>query len=505
MAHLRRMLVLLAAVCLLMLFTQAPGVAQQPDADAAANAPAVQPPDAPEADAPDADAPDTAHEPEHEARPAPPSRGELCGFDAADQRLGDKVPTGRRIVCGHVEARGNRYAPDAKKPDFADVDIQLASGESAVSGHATGTASVAYGRRGLAPGVTEVLAFSTEDWLGPGFLRAGSPLPPRNDLKVRVFNHSWVGPAGPGIEEILRRLDYVIDAQGVICCVGVNNQTRTALPGLLSQSYNAIAVGSCKPDGSPTSSHGYTTVEGDGRCKPDLVATPGLVSFTTPSVTAAVARLLEAADNEADLKVKAAAGRPQTIKALLMAGATKTDYWKPAKDKPLDEMVGAGMLNFDRTLAIREHGPATPDSPAPGNAPGNNSEENFRGGWSYNALTPLSNAVYAFELDKPASDVNVALAYHRRVDPAELRNLRTGQRTWLGLPYATRFRLELVKIDDPANPVVLATSDSDVDNVQYIHLPTLAPGRYSLAVFRYADPGHPEPWDYALAWRMDVQ
>src|SRR5690606_1735666 len=116
--------------------------------------------------------------------------------------------------------------------------------------------------------------------------------PPVDD-GIRLFNHSWIGGASSAAPHILRRIDWVIDERDAIMCVGVNNERTSAVPVLLASSYNAIAVGTARGNGN--SSGGYTTYEGVGRCKPDLVGPRGLTSFATPSVTACCAILMERA------------------------------------------------------------------------------------------------------------------------------------------------------------------------------------------------------------------
>lgn len=367
-----------------------------------------------------------------------------------------------------------------------------ASGNGTVSPHATGTAASIYGQRGLAPGVKTVRAFSTGHWLTSGYLNAGTGRPPVADDPVRVFNHSWISNDRAGAEEVLRRVDYQVDATGVIMCVGVNNKAGSRLPVLLGQAHNVITVGSVDANDAPRSSRGSTFLEVENRVKPDLVATPGLTSHTTAMVTAAAIRLLDNADRFEDDQTREAAGRPETIRAVLMSGAQKSDKWQAAPNKPLDEHRGAGLLDFDRALQIHEQGPT-------GQADMISSQ-----GWDMAELEAGDVATYNFHLLEPAEQFVATLVWHRRVDPAELRNLRSGERTWIPLPYTTRMRLQLRNITEPATPQTLVESDSRIDNVQHLHVPALEPGIYQIRVFRYPDAQHPGPWRFALAWRMDV-
>src|SRR5690606_27575435 len=115
---------------------------------------------------------------------------------------------------------------------------------------------------------------------------------------------------------------------------------------MLASAYNVIAVGAA----SGNSSGGYTTFGGAGRCKPDIVADKNLTSFSTGVLTATAAKLLEAADHMADDTPRAR--RATTIKAVLLAGAKKPAGWAPAAGKPLDEHLGAGVVDFDASLSI---------------------------------------------------------------------------------------------------------------------------------------------------------
>lgn len=419
-------------------------------------------------------------------------RETLNGFFAAHQRLGRQVPLGRDVVTGHVEPTADQYIPKTTHPFLKGVNFVPSSGPSAASSHATGTASIIYGQGGLAPGTKIVHAYSTQHWLTTGYLNTGTGKPPRDDCPARVFNHSWISNDDRGAVEVLRRVDFQIDNTGVIMCVGVNNKASSRLPVLLGQAHNVITVGSVDVDDSPVSSKGPTFLEVNNRTKPDLVASPGLTSHTTAMVTAAVARLLEAADRREDETIQAQAARPETIKAVLMAGATKGEAWKAEKGRPLDLHRGAGRLNFDGSLQIHEAGPTGRERMIPAM------------GWDMGEIDAGKMAEYNFQLLEPAEDVVVSLNWHRRIDPGELRNLRTDERIWLPLPYTARMRLELVDMKNPTRPKVIADSNSSVDNVQHLWVDRLEPGLYQFRITRYADPAYQTAWRYAIAWQMKI-
>src|SRR5690606_17582368 len=135
----------------------------------------------------------------------------------------------------HVEAQESTgaYAPDTSIADFAGKTIVLQSGPGNVSGHATLVGRYFYGLTlSVAPGITEIDVFDAGDWMGGGFLRSGSKQAPPIETH-RVQNHSWIGSAGGGDTDILRRLDLVAQRDGTVVAAGVNNGAGTPMPALL--------------------------------------------------------------------------------------------------------------------------------------------------------------------------------------------------------------------------------------------------------------------------------
>jgi len=450
------------------------------------------------------------------AKPKPPSLHFLLGIHNARARLGKQVPTGKGITVGHVEAGPGRYMPDIKDPRFKGVTLVKRSGASKVSNHATATARVIYGLPGLAPGIDVVHCYDSRDWMTEGYLNAGSTTPPIVG-PIRVFTHSWVSDS-PGAADVLRRVDWVIDTQDTVICVGVNNGKATPVPYLLSTAYNVIAVGTAEGNGN--SSGGYTRIETPGRCKPDIVGPRGLTSFTTPAVAAVAARLLQAADEMTDHAHRA--GKAELIKAVLLTGAVKPRAWQPKPGKPLDEHLGAGVVNFDHSIQVLQAGPADP-----GRLP-------RRMGWDFREISPKQTLAYTFQLSAPMGETSITLVWHRRItslSPAihtaisqggenageesaavdeSVENaggasgeISGGGGDWLGLPRTTDLDLHLFYIDDLGDEHALAVSDSRVDNVEHLYLKGLEPGRYRLEVTRHASV-YEEPWDYALAWRVEL-
>lgn len=415
----------------------------------------------------------------------------LIGITAAEQRLGEAAPIGRGVVLGHVEGSSGNYIPKVDAPWFEGVNFTNRSGPSKPFGHATGTASVIYGRNGLAPGVESVHLFASSPWLTDGYLRANRSARPPDRQPIRVFTHSWISDDRKGAEAVLRRVDFDVDRRGVVYCVGVNNRRTSAVPAMLASAHNVIAVGTAGANGA--SSGGYTRIERVGRCKPDIVGPEGLTSFTTPAVAACVARLLEAADTLPEEVDRAAAARPETIKAVLLAGATKPDFWQPEEGRPLDEHFGAGIAHFDRSLRILQ-GSRLPDDDA---------SINTDQAWTMIELTGGQTRSFSFGSERPFSPLSIALAWHRRIAGQVVRVPQLGQDVWINTPRLADFDLKLVMIDDAGVERIVGLSDSEIDNVEHLYFEQLPAGRYRLDVTRLTDE-YDEPWTAALAIGFDV-
>ena len=405
------------------------------------------------------------------------------GLDKAAAVLGEHLPTGVNVVVGHVEGSSRQYLPNIDRDAYKNVKFYPHSGPSKPFAHADQTARVIYGHAGLAPGIKTVHLYSASHWLSRGYLNTGTPLPPRKE-SARVYTHSWISAEKKAASEILRRIDYAVDRDGVIMCVGVNNGRTSAVPALLSSAYNVIAVGSA----SGASSGGYTQVEGEGRCKPDIAAPGGMTSFATPVVTACVARLLEAADELPDVAKRAA--RPEVIKAVLLAGAAKPWNWTPEPGRPLDEHLGAGILRFDHSLAILQAAPVGTRKPQ------------IDAGWELSLIQPGQTLAYRMQADEPLSELSIALTWHRRVDGRITRELLTGKPHWNDTPRLANLDLRLLHTDDAGQTRAIRQSISPRDNVEHIYIKNIPGGTYRIEVIRHEDE-HDEPWTFALAWRAD--
>lgn len=407
----------------------------------------------------------------HRARPAFILTIALCGAGTAagqglsvtigyadlQARLGAATPNGAGVWVAQIEAgASNAYAPDpviaVGRPGF---NITAKSGTTGFFPHATSVADSFYGNVSMASGVTRVDSWQSDNWLMSGFLSSsGGGLPPISNIP-KVSNHSYVGSAGSSADTFLRRVDYLVDRGGQIVVAAAGGSTDPLIGG----APNAIAVGSFWGGGSP-----------------HIVTPDGSLSGSTPIVSAATALLVQAGGSTQF------ASNPQTIKAVLLAGATKTGFngtWSHTQTQPLDQSFGAGMLNVNNSHLIL----------SAGRKAASNSATVSNTGWDFNSVSSTGTSFRNYFFDVPAGSGNTlsaALTWHRVVDSslnASLANLN----------------LKLYQADSNFNLVgsPLDQSISSSDNVEHIWMANGLPGgRYAWRVEAASGSG-----DYALAWQ----
>ena len=433
------------------------------------------------------------------------------GLDALRRRMGaSQAPTGKGVRLSLVEANSAedadadqgpplQYVPDRTRAGLQDKTITDQSGQThppqATSGHATGMARLVCGKGGIAPGVQEIDAYLSSHWLLEGPLQGFRPQPPKK-MSARLMNHSWVavevlddkesGIKGEQIAaEYLRRADLLIDRDGLTMVVGVNNRRDTMLPHLFAHAYNVISVGLS----SGNSSVGPTRIESEvaGRCKPDIVCPARTTSAATAKVTGAAALLLETADAHAHA---AHAARPEVIKAVLLAGATRDEEefdepWPDDVAQPLDFHRGAGELNINNSHLILSAERRGPGSEQPASSTG----------WDYGEVASGETRRYRLHLPPGQKNevLSISLVWHRKiaigtfgddhpaiVAPAPLANLN----------------LRLVHLDKSGEETLVAESASQIDNVEHLFIAHPAPGDYFIEVN-----GASGSAPFAVAWQ----
>jgi hypothetical protein len=447
------------------------------------------------------------------------------GYTKLQQELGTATPDGTGIRVTQVEGSEKVNGQDAWFPDPANAEfvgktISNASGAPAglYSSHATSVGGSFYGDlRSIAPGVTNIAAFSANDWMGGGALLTvvGSGGSRPLSSTSRVANHSYVGSA-PGAETyVLRRIDWLVETDEYIQVVGLGNGAGTAYVALQGSAYNVIAAGRTDGQtqvGSVALDETYTV----GRTRPDLVDPSGYTSTAAPRIASAVAMLVQAGHdnaawssdpvttsmtNRAGVLVRNAE-RSEVIKAALMAGADRVthdttsadllDYRRSATDQTangLDRRYGAGQLNARNSywiLAAGEQG-STED----GNAAANVASRGFDydpyfGGSSGSNTT----ATYPLPVDTVPRLLTAALVWNLDINGGTASNFN---------PAATLrdLNLEVLNLSEAGNPVVMS-SQSTIENTENIWMVVPAGAQYALRVTRVGS----FRWDYGLAWQL---
>lgn len=384
------------------------------------------------------------------------------GYTQLKAELGSGTPTGTGVKAAQVEALdGGNYAPSLTDTQFMEKTITLKSGASGVSGHATTVGQYLYGTSSsTSPEITQIDSWRADDWIAAGFLKTATTAEPGvQDAKVQT--DSWIGLFGTTAEDVdaLRRLDYTINRDNYVCIASLKNGVGT-LPPLLCQNYNGISVG--RSDGQH--SYGVTTVDGTGRTKPDIVAPASATSWAGPMVASSAAVLWEAGSGNAH------AQQSVTVKAMLMAGATKSEFpsWDRTQARPLDEVYGAGELNIYNSYHIF----------AAGEQEASTSADVQRTGWDFDTVSSASRQYF---FDVPVGytldDMSILLTWNRLVEDG-----RAGPEWGDPTSFLANLSLELWTADGYSLLTELDCSDSAADNVELIYASSLSSGRYAFSI-----------------------
>jgi hypothetical protein len=426
------------------------------------------------------------------------------GYTRLLDELGAEAPTGAGIHVAIVEAdvspTGISYIPNPVDPQFQNPNklFHYESTIADISAHATNVGWRYFGNSSIAPGIVDVDVYFADTWTTEDYLHNGTRDLPEQTA-ARVFNHSWIDHTITS--EFLARIDYTVETYGAIHVVGVNNAGNVGPAGGLASAYNVISVG--RTDGGheigsvPTSGPSALNAfyKTGARVKPDLVAPEPFTSYSTPFVSAAASLLLEAAVTHPELSLPplgavASAGssglphaeRPETIKAILMAGADRLaipgyrsgDY---ASGNGLDVRFGAGELDIYQSYHILAAG-----------------ERNSRetGGDYLDAAGPESTNTYQFTTGSLAESLSAAVVWNLDVSI-------NGRQISAALP---NFDVSLTKLGAAGNEEVVWLSDDLTENTENIWLPTLDPNSfYELAVFQSGSAASiSAPWGVAVAW-----
>lgn len=471
------------------------------------------------------------------------------GYDRLTAARGASTPIGAGVTVSTVEA-GSEYMPISTYSEFVrpgglENQINFQNGSNTnfgTSTHATfQVGQYLYGNTlGLAKGVTSVTGYQVENWYDNVLKRGfGAGFPP--DVQAfKVQNHSWVHTLGGTADQsVLRRFDYMVERDDVTAVVGANNNgigaqipnPSLAHPSLLVQSYNSIVVG--RYDGGHSRGATSGVYGASGRYRPDIVSyapASNFTSTTTAQVSGAAAVIRGIlADSDGAGPDSDYGDHSETTKAILLAGATKTEYlpgvvgsvdgppnalgwfepstagpnpvyknWDRTATRPLDDIFGAGELNIYNSYLMTEGGRGAGGIGAPPIVAAANygwDYQNFKGNAS------VGDVYYKFvvPVGSTAPELSVILSWNRTVvdyateaagnvtQNLDLRLYRPGE----------NFLLEpLDSVDEAAG--FARRSISTIDNVEHIYIQDLTPGTYTLKVSGAAN------WDYGIAWRMST-
>ncbi|TWU41716.1 PEP-CTERM sorting domain-containing protein [Novipirellula artificiosorum] len=415
------------------------------------------------------------------------------GYTALQAELGAATPTGVGVNVSQGEARVTdngppttiRYMPNTASAQLSTKTFTDGSGMNVgVNSHADGVANLFIGNTAsIAPGVINITNYDANDWLDDKLGSVSKTEPVAHPFKVQ--NHSWIANAKTptdktGVEDLAKRVDYLVNRDDVLIIGGSTNSG--SIPDLLAHSYNAISVG--RTDGGHGS--GPTTFYGSGRPRPDIVAPSGTTSGATPMVSSTAAMLYEtAAGSNAD--------HVETMRAVLMAGATKNEFasWDRTATRPIDEVYGAGEVNAYNSYQILAGGETNGTLVAPLTAAG-------LFGYDFVEAIDFSGTMqYRFDVDPGfvMDELSIFLSWNIQVTNA---SAVSGEFIPDADPSssASLSNLELTLRD--ASNAIIDQSISGVDNFEHIYLQDLAAGSYTLQVSR------DQAVDYGLAWRSSI-
>ena len=418
------------------------------------------------------------------------------GLTALQAELGGNTPTGAGIAVSQVEGpvEPDYYYANPAEPQLSGKSFELKSGSRAGTSYHADAVAFSYcgSSNGVAPGITQIDAYEALDWLQAGFLRWGTEQAPKAETR-RLQNHSWATDfsSQPGFNndtwhrDMVRRFDYSIAQDGYVAVVGILNGSASPVPPVLGNAYNAISVGNVNGQHSS----GGTLDDTAGRIKPEIVApsgiVPGAVSYSCGTVSGAAALLLETADASSGLAN--ARNNSEVIKALLLAGATKSPFpgWTRTPTQPLDLVYGAGRLNIQNSyhlLVAGEHA-----------ASGSVTRPNR--GWDF-ASAGASPARYFFDVPAGSALTNFSaiLTWNRQVTDGQ-----PGQNFGNLQVAVANMDLRLYSASGFSLGTQLDSSVSTIQNVEHVFT-SLGPGRYALEVT-----SNTAGVDYALAWGGTVQ
>lgn len=410
---------------------------------------------------------------------------------------GTAVPNGTGVKVTQVEApvsttgtgAGTVYAY-VPVNSYAGVTItnqSAATYTGTASWHADMVANAIYGDSSMGSGVSTVNLYYVLDYLQAGSLRLGNSGTAPKVETSDVVNNSWVATFSTSTDKaILNRFDYSIQRDDFVAVVGVNNHdlgTETA-QNLMESAYNVISVG--RSDGVHVS--GTSTTVNTAVTFPHVVVSAQTTSEATAVVSGASVFLISAARSGTGAlhNTSANGDKSESIKALILAGATKSQFpsWSNSSTHPLDATYGAGQLNVDNSYHILVAGEQTPSA--------SSSALVANTGWDFNTinLTSANTVSYYLNLTSGGS-FSIALTWNALYTPI------AGNYDNMSLSLAN-LDLYLYTVSSGTVGSLVASSVSTADNVEYIWSSSLAAGNYVIQVKNLVSSG---TIDYGVAWQ----
>lgn len=426
------------------------------------------------------------------------------GYRSLLLELGTNMPTGAGVGVSQIEFGDPEYLPEAGTGTFTGTGIfagktfTAKSGATAGSGHAAAVGmhffglnmDPALGRATMTPGISIIDVYrvdstvSPTSWTDDLFLKPGSARAPVIESRA-VQNHSWISVAESSEaatdNDLLRRLDFAVRRDGFLPVTGVNNGA-SPVPSLMASAYNNLAVG--------LSSGGHSTggvvswLDGPGRQKPELVAPLDYTSFATGIVSSGAALLRQAGST-----LGASAVKPETIKAILLAGATKEEFpgWTRSETVPLDAVFGAGEMNISHSWHIMSGGGQAADAGTarPPRA------------WGYVTLTTGGTADYLLSVPPGMVGTELsAVACWNRV----ITDTSPGTGFTMAIAALADYQLSLARLPVSGGAVVADQSLSSVENLEHVYQKQLPSGTWRLRLSLAGGTSAPA----ALAWRLET-
>lgn len=402
------------------------------------------------------------------------------GYTQLATELGSSVPTGAGVILLQSEANDQTSPPNYLPQDggpgaitgtgaYSGKTLNAESGAGVVLSHAQSVAYYYYANgSGIGQGATEIHNYTATDFLNRLYTGTAPPTFPG-----RVQNHSWIGSTDTTTDpQLLRSLDFMINRDGTLVAVPLNNNTDP-MPALLGNNYHALTAGLR----SGVHSRGGTNTDTSGRMKPDLVVNVGETSYASPAIAGTAAALLQSAIASGN----ANAQKPQVIKAQMLAGASKQNlpqWQRLATTAPYDAVYGAGELNIRNAYYIQQAGQHSASTSA---------EVPSRGWDSSTTISAGRRYFFSIPAGRYATTFSAAITWHRTISGIN------------GGAYSSSLsNLDLALYASTSltpGASALYTSASTVDNVEHVFAYNLPPGQYMLVVTS-ATTGR----NYGLAW-----